>query len=273
MPSIKNKNDSQRMTPTELRNMFGANLRQLTQEAPSISALCRDLGINRTQFNRYLSGESFPRPDILYKICGYFNVDARILLEPIDKLGTTGDDLLKHPQISEFIGTRQTKIEEHDLPSGIYRFSRRSFINDELFVRGVSLVYRENDFTFVRGYEAPQTMRQQGLAQDAKTREYRGFFMMQEGGLVALVARRGSMSCSFNYISHVPSFENNFWCGYTTRTANESLTESRSERMVYEYLGQKRSEIMRAARSIGFCKEEDIDPYHLRLLRTSEAFR
>ncbi|MBU2867162.1 helix-turn-helix domain-containing protein [Pacificibacter marinus] len=64
--------------------MFGANLRTLSASALSIAELCRDLGINRTQFNRYLSGEAFPRPDVLDQICRYFGVDARILLEPLE---------------------------------------------------------------------------------------------------------------------------------------------------------------------------------------------
>ena len=49
----------------ELRAMFGRNLRLLCRPYVSVSALCRELGIIRTQFNRYLSGESFPRLDIL----------------------------------------------------------------------------------------------------------------------------------------------------------------------------------------------------------------
>ena len=40
---------SRRPSPAELRSMLGANLRQLSRQAVSISALCRDLGINRTQ--------------------------------------------------------------------------------------------------------------------------------------------------------------------------------------------------------------------------------
>ena len=72
--------------------MFGANLRQLARDSASISALCRDLQINRTQFNRYLAGESFPRPDVLHRICSFFGVDARILLEPVSDIhtGATG---------------------------------------------------------------------------------------------------------------------------------------------------------------------------------------
>ena len=54
--------------PVEVRGIFGANLRHLSGRYPSIAGLCRELGINRTQYNRYLSGESFPRPDVLQRI-------------------------------------------------------------------------------------------------------------------------------------------------------------------------------------------------------------
>ncbi len=70
----------------ELRNVFGSNLRKLARNYPSVSALCRQLGINRTQFNRYLSGESYPRPDVLDQICRFFDVDARILLRPLERI-------------------------------------------------------------------------------------------------------------------------------------------------------------------------------------------
>jgi len=77
-------------SPAELRNMFGANLRILARSFPSISELSRQLGINRTQFNRYLSGESFPRPDVLARMCKFFGVDARVLLEPVESPDFTG---------------------------------------------------------------------------------------------------------------------------------------------------------------------------------------
>ena len=70
-------------TPAEIRSIFGANLLVLSKDYESITALALELGINRTQFNRYLSGESFPRPDVLSRICDFFKVDARILLEPL----------------------------------------------------------------------------------------------------------------------------------------------------------------------------------------------
>ena len=89
------ENHSERSeSPAELRAMFGRNLRLLCQPYASVSALCRELGINRTQFNRYLSGESFPRPDILQRICAYFKVDARILLQPLHEVQNSNTDVI-----------------------------------------------------------------------------------------------------------------------------------------------------------------------------------
>ena len=42
------------------------------------------MGIHRTQFNRYLSGESWPRPDVLKVIVEYLGVDANNLLYELD---------------------------------------------------------------------------------------------------------------------------------------------------------------------------------------------
>lgn len=74
------------MTDREVMSIFGKNLRTLCRGEPSITGLCQKLNINRAQFNRYLSGESSPRPLILQRICEYFDVDARILLQPLESL-------------------------------------------------------------------------------------------------------------------------------------------------------------------------------------------
>ncbi len=67
-------------TPQQVRDRFGKNLRILISREPSVSQVCRNIGVNRTQFLRYLSGEAHPRPDVLQRICKHFGVDARILL-------------------------------------------------------------------------------------------------------------------------------------------------------------------------------------------------
>ncbi len=99
-----------------------------------------------------------------------------------------------------------------------------------------------------------------------------GAFIAQEGGIALLAFQRDSTSCSFSYLSPPPSFENNFWVGYRTRTSPEHVNSTRMTRLVFEHLGQKRSEIMAMARKSGFCDLDELWPYHRRLLRPNEAF-
>lgn len=259
-------------SPSELRNMFGANLRQLASAYPSISELSRQLGINRTQFNRYLSGESFPRPDVLARICRFFEVDARVLLEPVAKL-TVKNDLFSTPMLSDFFGNSVRDVTEELFPSGFYRFSRRSFVNDEIMLTGLVYIFRKDSNTFIRGFEPKEALRQQGQPTDAPNREFRGFVMHQDDGIAVIVSGRDSLSCSFNYLSRVASYGNNYWVGYVTRTVRESVTYARVARMVYEHIGQDTSVALKFARTTGFCTAEDLLPFHRRLLQLEQDFR
>lgn len=259
--------------PAEIRNVFGANLRLLSANYPSIAGLCRELGINRTQYNRYLSGESFPRPDVLHRICTFFNKDARILLEPVGDLPSSSSDLLGHPAIRDFIGHKSMEVPEDMVPSGIYRFSRRSFVDDRMAMLGLLMVFREDGYTFLRGYEAKDAMDQQGLSTAGPAREFRGIFLRQEEGVANLAARRGSITCSYNFLSRYPAMDGHFLEGYSTRSVKETIMGRRVERTVYEHIGHNRSAIFDTARNGGLILQSELPRFHQRLLRFDEAFR
>ncbi|MEL7132752.1 MAG: helix-turn-helix transcriptional regulator [Pseudomonadota bacterium] len=260
-----------RRSPAELRSMFGENLRILASDYPSISELARQLGINRTQFNRYLSGESFPRPDVLSRICDFFDVDARVLLEPVQNI-SGGSDPLVGPFLKDFLGNGVKAVTEDMFPTGFYRFSRRSFLEDETYVTGLVRVFRENGATVVRGYETRAALSAQGMSITRRAREFRGLILRQEDGVSALISRRGSHTASFNYLSRVTSFENNFWVGYVARTIKESLGDDRIVRMVYEYLGTAFGPAKEAARKAGYCTADELAPFERRLLKVGEPF-
>ena len=63
---------------------FSANLRALCAEQPSVSRVCRDIGLNRQQFNKYLAGTSAPSAHNLLRIARHFGVAERDLFEPHD---------------------------------------------------------------------------------------------------------------------------------------------------------------------------------------------
>ncbi|WHP69896.1 helix-turn-helix domain-containing protein [Phaeobacter inhibens] len=259
-------------SPAELRNMFGANLRQLARDYPSISELSRRLGINRTQFNRYLTGESFPRPDVLDRICNFFDVDARILLDPVAQLSCKGR-ILQGAFLNDFLGPGVTNMTEAFFPSGLYQFLRRSFVRTDRYILGLVRVFRSEGITYIRGYEAKSAMRYQGLPADAKSREFRGYASAYDDGVAFTLARRGGRTSSFNYLANVPAMEANVWAGYVARTSRESDTADRVTRMVYEYLGQNHGVILRTARRAGFVEQHELSPFQQRLLGVGTRFR
>lgn len=70
----------------EIREIFSHNLTLLCAREKNTVAAARAIGISRTMLNRFLSGQSWPRPDKLELICDHFGVDANILLVPLDQL-------------------------------------------------------------------------------------------------------------------------------------------------------------------------------------------
>jgi len=54
---------------------LATNLRHLCARYPSVADVCRRIGVNRQQFNKYLSGESEPSLRNLQRITNFFGVD------------------------------------------------------------------------------------------------------------------------------------------------------------------------------------------------------
>ena len=258
--------------PAQLRQIFGNNLKQLCQNKPSISAVTRDLGINRTQFNRFMSGESFPRPDTLHLICEYFDTDARILLEPIEKVENSDCQLLAHPEIQEFLTPAQTCNQSDTLPLGLYCFARQCFTDRERYIQGLSLVYQKQGTTFVRGLRASSTKSLNSTANTQRSREWRGFMMQQSKGISALVSWPRSTSCSYMFLANPSNLSNTIWSGYCTRSNSEATAQSRVTRLIFEFIGKNLSEALKIRRDSGCCKAESLAPQHRKLLLPQQTF-
>jgi hypothetical protein len=69
-------------------NEFAANLRLLCDKRKSVSAVCRDIGINRQQFGRYLAGSALPSKYNLGVIARHFGVPAEHLIFPRNEFAT-----------------------------------------------------------------------------------------------------------------------------------------------------------------------------------------
>ena len=92
------------------------NLAFLCSYHPSIAAVCRRLQINRQQFNKYLSGQTWPSRRNMRKICDFFGVSE-------------GELLMDHQRFAEIVGLRSRPPTQHvpsDMMEHIEQLYRRS---------------------------------------------------------------------------------------------------------------------------------------------------
>lgn len=80
---------------------FATNLRFACATRRSISQICREIGINRQQFNRYINGEARPSAHNVARIAAFFGLSA--------------EDFSLAPKLFE---ARMIRPERHRLEAG-----------------------------------------------------------------------------------------------------------------------------------------------------------
>lgn len=68
-----------------MQERFRQNLVFLCGYYSSVSEVCRRIGINRGQFNKYVNGSVFPGRHNMRRICDFFGVEEHELLMPTDQ--------------------------------------------------------------------------------------------------------------------------------------------------------------------------------------------
>jgi transcriptional regulator with XRE-family HTH domain len=104
---------------SELRMVFALNLRSLVERERSVSEAARNLRISRSQLNRFLSGETYPRPDVLHRICDHFETDARILTNPLADLRHSNVAISDSSLVPGLLADLEP-VPQTVLPDGIY---------------------------------------------------------------------------------------------------------------------------------------------------------
>ena len=101
---------------------LGENLKLACSHYRSISEVCRQLQINRAQFNKYLSGQSRPTPFNLKRIGDFFGVEdyelglppeqfARLIGARASQSGTQANDpLLRYKEVFISLGGVLSKV-------------------------------------------------------------------------------------------------------------------------------------------------------------------
>ncbi|SEK86126.1 helix-turn-helix domain-containing protein [Pacificibacter marinus] len=239
--------------PTYLRSVFGANLRELSQSAPSIAQLCRELGINRTQYNRYLSGDAFPRPDVLHKICTFFKVDGRILLEPLEKLKRDQTEREGQSPISEAVRRQKiAQVDETKLIPGPYLFYRRSFVGDGYIT--VNLVCLKSDARGsmgVTGILARSRSDELGLPIAGHERRIDGMFFQHPTGFSFLSMVRNLPLWNMGFVEFAYLGNSRFLHGVSIVTQRFTSKSSLYEPVLIEQIDPTMAAMLKARHILG----------------------
>lgn len=122
------------------------NLKLMCDQYASIAHVCREIEINRQQFNRYLNGETRPSAHSLRRIAGFFAIPATDLdLEPqvFARRHSTG----RNHTLPEMGLSSNDAIAKADRYCGWYHTYYRCTGYHKAIIRGFVKIYQDGDVT------------------------------------------------------------------------------------------------------------------------------
>lgn len=192
-----------------MRDHFSTNLKHLCCHYRSISEICRRLKINRGQFGKYLSGDSFPTSYNLKRICDFFGVEGYEIALPADQFASLLSD--RHRPVDPAqITAPQRAIERLGRYSstrmetliGRYREYMRSPAHKHVLCSLVEIKEENGQYVYVR--DEPSIERRDGCA-DVAYHRYEGIAYYL-GDRLFLIDYEYQASSEINLTILVPNF-------------------------------------------------------------------
>ncbi len=150
---------------------FAVNLMMFSTSKGTIASVCRDLGMNRQQFNKYLSGANLPNRATLGKLAQYFKIDERKFFEDLQPQAIQSRPLAPSAatdsqSISELLAANIAQIIERNDPGflkiGVYNFFVPWIADPAKCIRGVLLIYKLGNATCFMRYTKLQDLETPG---------------------------------------------------------------------------------------------------------------
>jgi transcriptional regulator with XRE-family HTH domain len=130
-----------------IRRNLAANLKRLVGGHPSVAAVCRELGINRSQFERYLQGQTVPNRATARLICDYFRIDEdELYLAP----ATVAPKHLAQSPIPQALYENMVRGPSPAIAGGTYFTYFTVPDRPDLVMRSVTFVRREAELVTFR---------------------------------------------------------------------------------------------------------------------------
>ena len=222
---------------------FVANLRFACSFSPSVSDICRKLGINRQQFTKYLSGAAFPSRHNLRRICDFLGVDEFEILMPHDQfrriLQLRPRRSSDAPPVPEAIDTLlvQAQRQKGNLGRylGYYYTYYASLSRPGLILRSLLHIYAWQDFVAYRRIERLND----GREGPPEVYKYRGL-VIEVGDRIHMMDQETLTGSELTHTILFPVYRNrvSLLSGLTMGVSGADTRQPSAARIMLEYVGR-----------------------------------
>ena len=243
-----------------ISRVFGQNLRELVDQKPSISHVCRELDINRTQFNRYLSGEAHPRPEILDRICTYFGCDARILLTPLAELREKHSSTWPFGEAPDPFDALTGDFDHTRMPDGLYQFLLPNMVEPGAIV--VDLIRLFTTAQGVKGvhWSIPHPYADSiGIKPGWCHRKLTGFAYQHIDGVSLLLANPFSRLVMMCFVTQGYRGVPTTYTGYSAMTLSKGPKQTQVQPLIISRLPSNCGQVLKSRRRLSRLGLEDLD--------------
>lgn len=223
---------------------FPRNLRYLCSYHRSTSAVCRRLGINRQQFNKYVAGISRPSNRNMRRICEFFGVEEFEILSPFPDLKNiieikggpnvdeAGNVVLE--RLGATLKAGQPGLAEY---RGFYYSYYYSFSRPGMILKSLVHIFDADGYTAHRRIER---LVERDTGRDVSfVYKYIGVMLALRDRLF-MIDREALTGSEISQTVLYPSYKNkvDILTGLTMGTAARTSREPICSRIAMEYLGQ-----------------------------------
>ncbi|HSH41898.1 MAG TPA: helix-turn-helix transcriptional regulator [Arenicellales bacterium] len=250
---------------------LSVNIAHLCSYYPSIAEVCRRLGINRQQFNRYLAGQSRPSRHNMRRICDFFGVtESEILLEPaqfaklvsLRRQPLSADESLAGPlRHVEALYQASGSLARY---TGYYFRYYYSFGYPGMVIKSLAVIAERDGKYFWKNVEVA---RRDGSGNAGALSKYDGIVLLLADRIFVIEYEsllRNSITQMTLYPSHQMRVDH--LTGIQTGAPVRRGRKPGASLVMLEYLGRD-VDLRKALAECNTIPEEDVDPEILRLIR------
>lgn len=223
---------------------FPRNLRYLCSYYRSTSEICRRLGINRQQFNKYTAGLSRPSNRNMRRICDFFGVEEYEILSPYSDLksiveikGVRNVDDLESGVLHRIEAALRAGQGDLAHYFGFYYVYYYSFSRPGKILKSIAHVFEADGMAC---YKRVERLIDKGSGRESSfVYKYAGVMLRLRDRLF-MIDREALTGAEISQTVLYPSYKNrvDILTGLTMGTAGRTSREPICSRVAMEYLGE-----------------------------------